>query len=131
MSTDAAPTFVTLPAIPHADRGGPLHSYSSQHADGTWVECFGASMLDYFMAHAPEAPWWFTPIMPPLLLGDFEGSPARCTVMTSERVLQWPRYWAERMLVERAKPMTNSGAAASAVTSAEAQTREVQPSHSV
>ena len=53
-----------LPRVPMASWGGPLYPGSRKFGDGEELHYPGASLRDYFIAHAPaEVPEWFLATM--------------------------------------------------------------------
>lgn len=73
----------------------PSRSSSQPAPGGAKGVDLGASLLDWYMAHAPETPAWFVDV--------FDGPEA-------QRDLCWPRYWAERMLEQRLRPAVGPAA---------------------
>lgn len=62
----------------------------------------GMTLRQYYMAHAPEAPLWFEPVMetqaPEYNSSNREEAVKWSTERAMQRVFQWPAAWADEML---------------------------------
>lgn len=92
------------------DDGGPVYP---------WERFAGLTLRDYFAAHAPEAPKWFSPPIPSvadrtsnfkgLLLTEQAGNEYEDACieagrqLSSERYMAWRYAYADAMIAERGK----------------------------
>jgi hypothetical protein len=71
--------------------GGPAFPIGSTPEE--WGN--GATLRDYFIAHAPAEPQpWFDPVLPK----DYSAEK-----YIKQRYIQWPAAWADAMIAERNK----------------------------
>lgn len=71
------------PAFPSVDLGADVQP--------------GMSLRDYFAAHAPAVPEWFSPDIP------HQPGTGIDATWGKLRLFQWPYVWADAQLVQRAK----------------------------
>ena len=71
--------------------------YSNTVTPSQWGK--GLTKLEYFMAHAPNPPSWYEPVVGEAPnIEDEEAYNKWWEMMEREKTLQWPLYWAKDQL---------------------------------